>query len=227
VTDISSRNFAEVRFLTSVFDLKQLPLPEIPEIAFAGRSNVGKSSLLNCLLRRKNLVKTSGKPGKTQSLNFFLLDNSIYLVDLPGYGYARVSKKMQSAWQELITAYLETRKNLKCVVVIVDLRHEIKIADLQLVDWLRNYGKPFLLVYTKADKLSANKRDKNAAVLDAGFGISKPERLLFSAKTGMGRDNILRALDTLIVCFAEISNNWVWKITSKLQFGSYLKQGGL
>ena len=199
VTDISSRNFAEVRFLTSVFDLKQLPLPEIPEIAFAGRSNVGKSSLLNCLLRRKNLVKTSAKPGKTQSLNFFLLDNSIYLVDLPGYGYARVSKKMQSAWQELITAYLETRKNLKCVVVIVDLRHEIKVADLQLVNWLRNYGKPFLLVYTKADKLSANKRDKNAAVLDAGFGISKPERLLFSAKTGMGRDNILRALDTFLV----------------------------
>ena len=199
VTDISSRNFAEVRFLTSVFDLKQLPLPEIPEIAFAGRSNVGKSSLLNCLLRRKNLVKTSGKPGKTQSLNFFLLDNSIYLVDLPGYGYARVSKKMQSAWQELITAYLGTRKNLKCVIVIVDLRHEIKIADLQLVDWLRNYGKPFLLVYTKADKLSANKRNKNAAVLDAGFGISKPERLLFSAKTGMGRDNVLRALDTFLV----------------------------
>jgi GTP-binding protein len=199
VTDISQQNFADVSFLTSVFDLKQLPEPELPEIAFAGRSNVGKSSLLNCLIRRKNLVKTSAKPGKTQSLNFFLLDNSIYLVDLPGYGYARVSKKMQAAWQNLITEYLASRKNLKCVVVIVDLRHEVKIGDRQLVDWLRNYGKPYLLVYTKADKLSANQRSKNAAILDAGFGVSKPERLLFSAKTGMGRDNLLRALDSFLV----------------------------
>jgi GTP-binding protein len=198
VTDISSQSFSDIRFLISVFDLKQLPAPEIPEIAFAGRSNVGKSSLLNRLLKRKNLVKTSAKPGKTQSLNFFLLDSSIYLVDLPGYGYARVSKKMQAAWQDLITTYLETRENLKCVVVIVDLRHELKIADLQLVDWLRSIGVPFLLVYTKADKLSANQRNKNAAILDAGFGVSKSERLMFSAKTGLGRDNLLQALDSFL-----------------------------
>jgi GTP-binding protein len=198
VTDISSQSFSDIRFLISVFDLKQLPAPEIPEIAFAGRSNVGKSSLLNRLLKRKNLVKTSAKPGKTQSLNFFLLDSSIYLVDLPGYGYARVSKKMQAAWQDQITTYLETRENLKCVVVIVDLRHELKIADLQLVDWLRSIGVPFLLVYTKADKLSANQRTKNAAVLDAGFGVSKSERLMFSAKTGLGRDNLLQALDSFL-----------------------------
>jgi GTP-binding protein len=182
-----------------VFDIRQLPAPEIPEIAFAGRSNVGKSSLLNRLIKRKKLVKTSAKPGKTQSLNFFLLDSCIYLVDLPGYGYAKVSKKMKAAWQELITAYLETRENLKCVVVIVDLRHELKIADLQLVDWLRSNGIPFLLVYTKADKLSANQRSKNAAILDAGFGISESERLLFSAKTGMGSENILLALDSFLV----------------------------
>ena len=199
VTDISRQSFADVKFLTSVFDLKQLPEPEFPEIAFAGRSNVGKSSLLNKLIKRRNLVKTSAKPGKTQSLNFFLLDNSIYLVDLPGYGYARVSKKMQAAWQDLITAYLETRENLKCVVVIVDLRHEVKIADLQLVDWLRSTGVPFLLAYTKADKLSANERSKNAAALDAGFGVLKSERLVFSAKTGMGRDNLLQALDSFLV----------------------------
>jgi GTP-binding protein len=199
VTDISSQNFSDIRFLISVFDLKQLPAPGIPEIAFAGRSNVGKSSLLNRLIRRRNLVKTSAKPGKTQSLNFFLVDNSLYLVDLPGYGYAKVSKKMQAAWQDLITSYLETRENLKCVVVIIDLRHELKIADLQLVNWLRSIGVPFLLVYTKADKLSANQRSKNAAVLDAGFGVSKPERLMFSAKTGMGRDNLLQALDSFLV----------------------------
>ena len=199
MTEISNQSFADVRFLTSVFDLKQLPPQGIPEIAFAGRSNVGKSSLLNCLVKRRNLVKTSAKPGKTQSLNFFLLDNCIYLVDLPGYGYARVSKKMQASWQNLITAYLETRENLKCVVVIVDLRHEVKIVDLQLVDWLRNCNKPYLLVYTKADKLSANQRSKNAAILDAGFGVSKSDRVLFSAKTGMGRDNLISALDSFIV----------------------------
>ena len=199
MTEISNQSFTDVRFLTSVFDLKQLPPQGIPEIAFAGRSNVGKSSLLNCLVKRRNLVKTSAKPGKTQSLNFFLLDNSIYLVDLPGYGYARVSKKMQASWQNLITAYLETRENLKCVVVIVDLRHEVKTVDLQLVDWLRNCNKPYLLIYTKADKLSANQRSKNAAILDAGFGVSKSDRVLFSAKTGMGRDNLISALDSFIV----------------------------
>ena len=199
MTNISSRNFSDVQFLTSVFDLRQLPAAELPEIAFAGRSNVGKSSLLNQLIRRRNLVKTSARPGKTQSLNFFLLDNAVYLVDLPGYGYARVPKKMQAGWQELITAYLQTRENLKCIVVIVDLRHEIKIPDLQLVNWLRSNSLPFLLVYTKADKLSANQRSKNAAALDAGFGVKKSARLLFSAKTGMGRDNLLQALDSYIV----------------------------
>lgn len=199
MTCISEQSFSDVSFLTSVFDLKQLPPPDMPEIAFAGRSNVGKSSLINKLIKRKSLVKTSAKPGKTQSLNFFLLDNSIYLVDLPGYGYARVSKKMQAAWQSLITGYLDSRRSLKCVVVIVDLRHSLKIFDLQLVDWLRSKGVPFLMVYTKADKLSANERAKNGSILDAGFGVSKSERVLFSAKTGMGRDALIQELDRFLV----------------------------
>ena len=195
----SQQSFSDVEFLTSVYSLKQLPPPDLPEIAFAGRSNVGKSSLINRLIMRRNLVKTSAKPGKTQSLNFFLLDKSLYLVDLPGYGYAKVSKKMQAEWQDLITSYLASRPNLKCVIVIVDLRHAIKPADLQLVDWLRGKGVPFLLVYTKADKLSANEQAKNGAALDAGFGVKKPQRLVFSAKTGMGRDNIIQALDRFLL----------------------------
>lgn len=199
MTEISGQSFADVSFLTSVFSIKQLPPPELPEIAFAGRSNVGKSSLLNKLIKRKSLVKTSARPGKTQSLNFFLLDKCIYLVDLPGYGYARVSKKMQASWQELISKYLEIRENLKCVVVIVDLRHGLKVADLQLVDWFRDHGVPFLLVYSKADKLSANQRQKNSAVLDAGFGVFPSDRVLFSAKTGLGRNELLQALDTFLV----------------------------
>ena len=196
---LEKQNFTDVSFLISAFSLKQLPAPDLPEIAFAGRSNVGKSSLINRLIKRKNLVKTSAKPGKTQSLNFFLLDKSIYLVDLPGYGYAKVPKKIQASWQSLITEYLETRENLKCVIVIVDLRHAMKIADLQLVDWLKSKGVPFLLVYTKADKLSANQRSKNCAILDAGFRVSSSERLMFSAKTGMGRDELLKVLDSFLV----------------------------
>jgi len=199
VSIFAKQNFTDVSFLTSVFDLKQLPAQDMPEIAFAGRSNVGKSSLMNRLINRRNMVKTSGKPGKTQSLNFFLLDNSIFLVDLPGYGYAKVSKQMQASWQSLITGYLESRENLKCVVVIVDLRHAMKILDLQLVDWLRSKGVPFLLVYTKADKLSANQRSKNSAILDAGFGVTASKRLLFSAKTGMGRENLIQSLDSFFV----------------------------
>ena len=195
----AKQNFTDVSFLTSVFDLRQLPDQDMPEIAFAGRSNVGKSSLMNRLINRRNMVKTSGKPGKTQSLNFFLLDNSIFLVDLPGYGYTKVSKQMQASWQSLITGYLESRENLKCVVVIVDLRHAMKILDLQLVDWLRSKGVPFLLVYTKADKLSANQRSKNSAILDAGFGVTASKRLLFSAKTGMGRENLIQSLDSFFV----------------------------
>ena len=199
MTCISNQCISDAKFLTSVFDLKQLPPPDLPEIAFAGRSNVGKSSLMNALMKRRNLVKTSAKPGKTQSLNFFLLAGCIYLVDLPGYGYAKVSKKMQAAWQSLITAYLDSRKNLKCVVVIIDLRHGLKIVDLQLVEWLRAKSVPFLLVYTKADKLSGNERAKNAALLDAGFDVTGSERILFSAKTGMGRDSLIQELDRFLI----------------------------
>jgi GTP-binding protein len=195
---ISTLRFADVSFLTSVFSLKQLPAPELPEIAFAGRSNVGKSSLINRLIKRKNLVKTSTRPGKTQSLNFFSVDDSLYLVDLPGYGYAKVPKKMKDSWQSLITGYLETRETLKCVIVIIDLRHSLKVSDLQLADWLRSSGVPLLIVYTKIDKLSANERHKHAAALDAGLGILKEKRVLFSAKTGEGREKILQVLDSFL-----------------------------
>ncbi len=195
---ISTLRFADVSFLTSVFSLQQLPPPEYPEIAFAGRSNVGKSSLINRLIQRKNLVKTSARPGKTQSLNFFSVDDSLYLVDLPGYGYAKVPKKMKDSWLRLITGYLETRESLKCVIVIIDLRHALKVIDRQLVDWLRSSGIPHLLIYTKIDKLSANGRQKNAAALDAGLGVSKDQRVLFSAKTGEGRKKILQVLDSFL-----------------------------
>jgi len=191
-------DFSKISFLKSVYKLNQLPEPELPEITFAGRSNVGKSSLINCLINRKNLVKTSSKPGKTQSLNYFLVPETFYLVDLPGYGFAKVPKAVQQQWQQLITGYLETRSTLRCVVVIVDLRHSVKVLDLELVAWLRSMDIPFLLVYTKEDKLSRNERFKNAALLDAGFKVSVDDRVLFSAKTGEGKEKLLVKLDRFI-----------------------------
>jgi GTP-binding protein len=191
-------NFSGIRFVKSVYKLDQLPPPDLPEITFAGRSNVGKSSLINRLVGRRNLVKTSATPGKTQSLNYFLVPDTLYLVDLPGYGFARVSKNMQVQWQSLITAYLESRSTLRCVVVIIDLRHQVKILDLELVTWLRNTNIPFLLVYTKQDKLSGNERQKQSALLDAGFQVNLAERQLFSAKTGEGKENLIVMLDRYI-----------------------------
>jgi len=185
----------QVSFVDSVYSNSQLPPPEFPEIAFAGRSNVGKSSLINKLVKRRNLVKVSSRPGKTQSLNFFLVEDNLYLVDLPGYGYAKVPKKIKNDWQGLITSYLEKRPTLRCVVVIVDLRHAAKEQDRELAGWLQMTGIPFLLVYTKADKLSRNQQHKQASILDAGFNVSRDERVVFSAKTGSGMDDLLTALD--------------------------------
>lgn len=189
-------NFQNVSFLQSVYSMKQLPEPQYPEIAFAGRSNVGKSSLINSLVNRRNLVKTSSRPGKTQSLNFFSVDNCLYLVDLPGYGYAKVSMGTRSSWEKLITRYLEERQNLACVVVIIDIRHELKVHDRNLVGWLRNQDIPFLPVYTKADKLSGNKLNRNAALLDAALTLHPENRILFSSKTGKGLEELKSVLAT-------------------------------
>ncbi|MCL2789030.1 MAG: ribosome biogenesis GTP-binding protein YihA/YsxC [Desulfobulbus sp.] len=191
-------DFCNVRFLLSAHTNQQLPPPVYPEIAFAGRSNVGKSSLINRLVGRANLVKTSAKPGKTQSLNYFQVDDGCCLVDLPGYGFARVSRQIRQSWQGLISGYIETRPTLACVVVIIDLRHELKQLDRELIDWLRYLGKPLLPVYTKADKLSRNQQEKNAAALDAGLSLTSGERLLFSAQTGQGVDGLRQRLTAFV-----------------------------
>ncbi|MGI9536794.1 MAG: ribosome biogenesis GTP-binding protein YihA/YsxC [Desulfocapsaceae bacterium] len=188
-------NLNEATFLLSVHSLKQLPEDGLPEIAFAGRSNVGKSSLLNALFNRKNFVKVSSRPGKTQGLNFFLVPGVCKFVDLPGYGYAKVSKQMQAQWGELIASYLETRRQLCLVVVIIDLRHEAKNQDRELLLWLKQNNIPSLAVYTKADKLSGNKKNKMANVLDAGHGLRSEDRVVFSAVTKSGRDQLLSRLE--------------------------------
>lgn len=188
-------DFSKVEFLLSVHRLNQLPPPDLPEIAFAGRSNVGKSSLINKLIGRKSMVKVSARPGKTQGLNYFRVGDDFFLVDLPGYGFAKVPKVMQNSWQSLISSYLEQRKTLRCVVVIMDIRHEPKSQDTQLVQWLKQNSIPCLPVYTKIDKVSGSIREKNAQLLDAGHTFHAEERVLFSAKTGQGRDQLLAALE--------------------------------
>lgn len=191
-------NYSIIEFIKSACKMNQLPEDGFPEIAFAGRSNVGKSSLINKMVNRKGLVKVSARPGKTQSLNYFLVDNRLYLVDLPGYGFARVSKKLQQEWQGLIGEYLSRRPTLRCVVVIIDIRHALKPQDRELVGWLRANNQPFLVVYTKRDKLSSNQQNQQAAILDAALGLTKADRVLFSAKTGAGRLELISALATFV-----------------------------
>lgn len=182
-------------FVKSAFSNSQLPPPDYPEIAFAGRSNVGKSSLINRLVNRHGLVKVSATPGKTQSLNYFLVNNDLYLVDLPGYGYAKVPRRVLNDWQGMISSYLEKRESLCCVVVIIDLRHPPKDYDRDLIAWLQSRSLPLLLVYTKADKLSRNEQNRQARILDAGFNVSPAARVIFSAKSGEGMGTLLAALD--------------------------------
>lgn len=189
--------FSKIKFIESAHSLSQLPEGDRPEIAFAGRSNVGKSSLMNKLFKRKGLVKVSGRPGKTQGLNYFAIED-IYFVDLPGYGFAKVSKSMQDAWQKLITQYLSSRENLQCVVVIIDIRHPPKAQDAQLIEWLKIHKIPYLPIYTKADKLTANKKMQHAKALDAGHNIRKDERVLFSSKSGEGRDELIEMLKRFV-----------------------------
>jgi GTP-binding protein len=191
-------DFTNTQFIKGVYNISDLPQEEFPEIAFAGRSNVGKSSLINKMVNRKNLVKVSSQPGKTQCLNFFQEKEDLYLVDLPGYGFAKVPRKVKNDWKGLITSYLLNRSVLCCVVVIIDIRHSLKPQDLELVTWLGSEQIPFLLVYTKVDKISKNKRAQQASSLDAGFGVSKEERVLFSAKTGEGKENLISKLDRFL-----------------------------
>lgn len=190
-------DFLETTFVVSAHRLDQLPADNLPEIAFAGRSNVGKSSLLNTLLNRKQLVKVSSRPGKTTGLNYFLVAHSVYFVDLPGYGFAKVGKDLRSQWGKLIATYLQTRRQLACVVVIMDLRHGVKQPDSELLSWLNQQAIPFLAVYTKADKLSGNERMKHAAILDAGHGIDGASRVIFSAQNRLGRDQLLEKLQSV------------------------------
>lgn len=175
-------------FVKSAFDRTHWISDERPEIAFLGRSNVGKSSLLNSLLNRKGLARTSNTPGRTQSLNYFLINDEFYFVDLPGYGYAKVSKAMRSDWGVMARDYLSERPELVLFIQLVDSRHLPTELDKQLNDWLIVNGKRHIVVATKSDKSSSNQLQKQIAQIKKALSESKI--LSYSASTGKGRDEL-------------------------------------
>jgi len=175
------------------------PEPMWPEIAFAGRSNVGKSSLLNRLVHRKKLARVSNTPGRTREINFFKVNDAFVLVDLPGYGYARISKEQRAAWRPLIEGYLRRSPQLRGIVHLVDARHEPTADDRQLLDFVSELGIPTIIVPTKIDKLSARQAAEQVGRLSATLGVDDDQVITFSALTGHGRDELARAIETLLV----------------------------
>ena len=167
----------------------QFPTDGLPEIVFAGKSNVGKSSLINAMLGRKSLARTSGTPGKTRTINFFIVERKLYFVDLPGYGYAKVSKTEKAKWGQMVEGYLKGRAELKRVLLLVDIRHEPGPNDIQLYDWFMHFGLPTTVVATKSDKLSKGQVDKHAAVIRRGLNLENSP-LPFSSKTKSGRADL-------------------------------------
>lgn len=187
-------------FVTSNTDVRKLPAPTLPEYAFIGRSNVGKSSLINALVSRKGLAKTSQKPGKTQLINHFIINEEWYLVDLPGYGFAQTSKKNRADWERFIRQYLTRRDNLQCIFVLIDSRHEPQKIDLEFCCWLGEQGLPFLLIFTKADKQSTLKSEQNIAKFRKALLTwfeEVPSCFLTSAEKTSGVEEILEMIDDI------------------------------
>jgi GTP-binding protein len=185
-------------FITSAPKPSVFPLPQRPEIAFVGRSNVGKSSLMNCLLGRKSLVKTSSTPGKTRALNFFLVNEEFFFVDMPGYGYAKVSKQLRHSWKGLIEGYLLKRPVLVLTVLLVDARHPPTGDDQAMVAWLLTHGIPTMIVQTKVDKIPKSRRERQR--LEALRLLQVPEESLlpFSSVTRQGRPELLSVIAGVI-----------------------------
>lgn len=186
-------------FVISSSKFEKLPLPTKPEYAFVGRSNVGKSSLINMICNRKGLAKTSAKPGKTITINHFNINDSWYLVDLPGYGYARRSREARMQWQKLMEQYLHGRKNLVCTFILVDSRIEPQASDLQMMEWMAIMELPFVIVFTKTDKLGSTRLDQMVSAYKKKLlqqWEELPEIILSSSESGRGREEILSFVET-------------------------------
>ena len=186
----------EIKFFQAVHVIRDFPAAGLPEICISGRSNVGKSSLINCLAGRRNLARISQNPGKTQSLNYYAVGGAWYLVDLPGYGYVKVSKAKRRIFAELMNPYLNNRQELTGIIQLIDSRHGPVGGDYDMLEWLQEWDGEVLYVLTKADKLSGNGRIKVMKNSEKMFGTDNI--ILFSARTGMGRDSVNSWIDTIL-----------------------------
>lgn len=186
-------------FIISNSDVSKCPKDPLPEYAFIGRSNVGKSSLINMITNHKNLAKTSAKPGKTQLINHFKINSNWFLVDLPGYGYARVSKKAKETFQKFITDYFEKREQLVCAFVLIDIRHEAQKIDLEFIQYLGETQVPFCIIFTKSDKISKGKAEQNVAAyrkqLLANQWEEMPPYFITSSLEASGKEQLLTYID--------------------------------
>jgi len=194
------------KFIISNSDIKKCPSPTLPEYAFIGRSNVGKSSLINMLTNHKKLAKTSSTPGKTQLINHFLINESWYLVDLPGYGFARSSKSDRKAWKKMIDAYLLTRRNLMCTFLLIDSRIPLQKNDLEFMTWLASHQLPFVIVYTKSDKLSVKKLNPSIKLIQGEilkYWETLPQEFVSSSETMLAKEEILSFIDEVNAGFEE------------------------
>lgn len=178
----------------------QYPEKGFPEVAFAGRSNVGKSSLINSMVNRKALARTSGTPGKTRTINFYNINEELYMVDLPGYGYARISREEKKKWGEMIEGYITNRDMLKLVILLVDIRHEPTQDDRLMFQWIKAAGNQAVVVATKADKLSKNQMFKNISVINKSLQVEKDDILIpFSSITKMGREELWEIIEKVCI----------------------------
>lgn len=176
----------------------KLPENQMPEIAFAGKSNVGKSSLINGLVNRKALARTSSQPGKTQTINFYNINTELYFVDLPGYGYAKVSKEIKAKWGKLIEKYLYNSKQLRAVFLLVDIRHEPSANDVDMYEWIMASGYKPIIIATKLDKIKRSQIQKNVKIIKEKLGSKELTVIPFSAQTKQGKDEILNVIEELV-----------------------------
>lgn len=196
------------QFIKSAVWPPQYPPATLPEIAFIGRSNVGKSSLINTLVGRKNLAKTSNTPGRTQLINFFTINEKILFVDLPGYGFAKVAQSVKKDWGDMIEAYLRERLSLALVVLILDIRRDPSEDDLSLRDWLSHYRIPYLYILTKTDKLSNNQAIARQRAIEKNLRVSAERKpILFSAKTQKGKDDIWQFMEDHLSSLPQTGSN--------------------
>ncbi len=188
-----------VEFVTSAVRRSQYPTSELPEFLLVGRSNVGKSSFINTIINRKNLARISSIPGKTQTLNFYLINGEFYFVDVPGYGFARVSQKLKNKFGLMIEDYLKERSNLKMVFMLIDFRHKPTSDDVLMYDYLKYYNIPVTIIATKSDKVHKNNYDKNMRLLRESLHLSDEDNvILFSAQSRLGKEEVHESIEKLL-----------------------------